>query len=436
MIKNIIDSIAQKSGRLDKESILMENKDNDLLKKVVKYALSPRILFYIEKIPKYEPKLVNPKPLEWGITMLDSLVTREVTGNDAINHLKSILESLRWDDAKVIELIIAKDLRCGVAEKTINKIWEDLTPISPYCRCSLAKDMPKINWEEGIYTQTKFDGMFVNLTKENYQIELTTRNGNILPLDKFIGFNVDGLLLPEGQYHGELLVKQDGEILPREIGNGIVSSVLKGGNFEENQHPVFMAWDYITLEDLYTGKSSNSYVTRLFNLKQAIDSAKHISLVDTKLVHSYQEMIAEYHKNLQNGEEGIIVKLPTFKWKDGTSREQFKFKQEVPVELEIVGYNKGQGKHTNTFGSLVCKSSDGKIVVNVSGFKDKERLDIWNNMDYYIGKIVTVKSNGIQYSNTPHSLFLPQFVEIRLDKTVADSLTQIEQQFENSRIGL
>ena len=53
----------------------------------------------------------------------------------------------------------------------------------------------------------------------------------------------------------------------------------------------------------------------------------------------------------------------------------------------------------------------------------------------FLNNILSVSANSIMYStseNTPHSLFLPVFVETRLDKDVADDMERIVYQFDNS----
>jgi hypothetical protein len=87
------------------------------------------------------------------------------------------------------------------------------------------------------------------------------------------------------------------------------------------------------------------------------------------------------------------------------------------------------------FGSITCQSSDSKLVVNVSGFTDDLRKDIFNRKDELYGTIVTVRSNNIMpptSSNVYYSLFLPRFVEFRKDKTEADSLERVQDQFDSA----
>ena len=74
-------------------------------------------------------------------------------------------------------------------------------------------------------------------------------------------------------------------------------------------------------------------------------------------------------------------------------------------------------------GALVCESRNGNLKVNVgSGFSEEQRKEYWN--ENLVGKIVSVKYNEIinRKTDSVKSLFLPVFMEIREDKTVADKL--------------
>jgi hypothetical protein len=89
-------------------------------------------------------------------------------------------------------------------------------------------------------------------------------------------------------------------------------------------------------------------------------------------------------------------------------------------------------KNEKWFGSLICESSDGLVQTNVSGFSDADRERITKEMDEWIDKkIITVRANSLMPNDKgPRRLFLPRFVEERLDKTEADSLEKIIQIFD------
>ena len=126
------------------------------------------------------------------------------------------------------------------------------------------------------------------------------------------------------------------------------------------------------------------------------------------------------------------------KWKNGTSKEQIKLKNEFQIELQIKEFLDGTGKNELFFGSIRCVSADGKLSVNVpvSGFDDKLKAEVSNNRNDYLDKILTVRANSIMpptSNNNQYSLFLPVFIEFRLDKSEADNLQKIQDQYESSK---
>ena len=128
-MKNIFESLAATPSRLEKERILKENENNDLLRQVLFLALDPYTQFFIRRIPPYKTGVINSNlTLQQALLELEKLSSRQLTGNAAFHHLHWILESLSAEDAYVIERIIQKDLRCGVSEATVNKIWPSLIP--------------------------------------------------------------------------------------------------------------------------------------------------------------------------------------------------------------------------------------------------------------------------------------------------------------------
>ena len=117
---NILNEVASTTKKLEKLAILERYKDVDTFRKVMKYALDPHLRFYIKKIPSYTPSEEIQFTFEDAFASLDYLSAREVTGNSAIEHLKTLLRYLSVDDATVVERIIQKYLRIGDSSKTSN----------------------------------------------------------------------------------------------------------------------------------------------------------------------------------------------------------------------------------------------------------------------------------------------------------------------------
>ena len=183
MIFEIIQELGADRSRLYKEAILKREVNNELLKRVFRYALDPFKQFWIRKIPKYE---IPDKPfadLAYALDQLDQLHTREFTGNAGIDHLKSILSSLDAGDAKVVELIIAKDMDCGVSIGTIDKIWPGLVKTYPVMLASAfdQKLMDKLTYP--VLVQQKLDGLRFNAIVKDGKVSYYSRNGRAIELN-------------------------------------------------------------------------------------------------------------------------------------------------------------------------------------------------------------------------------------------------------------
>lgn len=447
-----IQEVAATSSKNEKTALLSYylKESGPLLLKVLQYTYDPFLTYGIKKLPN-AIRLVRSVPYhsfdEATFVLLNRLARRELTGNEARNVLAIELGRLNDESAELLRRIILKDMKAGFSESTINKIHKGAIPDFPYNRCSLPKDtdLSKWDWANGIFSQEKADGMFVNINLDETGCWMTTRQGTPIPLEPFevLVEMIEDRFARHTQTHGEILViDSDGNVLPREVGNGMLNSVLKGGEFEAGHYPIIKVWDQIALKHVKTkGKCDIPYDKRLAYLYQQVKGGSMISLIETRVVRSLKEAYAHYKEVLLQGKEGTIIKRREMIWKDtGSSgnKDQIKLKLEAPCELEIIGFVPGDptGKHAKTFGSLLCRSSCGKLVVAVSGLKDALRLEIHQNRESWLGKIITVVSNAIMYSDNlekkPHSLFLPRYADERLDKDKADNFERIEWQFENA----
>lgn len=447
-ILQIIEQVAATPKRTEKEAILKANADNELLQAVFKAAYDPTINYFIKKIPAYTcQKFSDEATLGWALQTLTILSNRTLTGNDAIDHLQHTLESIDGDDAEIISRIIQRDLKCGATDSTANKVWKGLIPEFPYMRCSLVKEvkLDKWDWVNGIYSQIKADAMFANCDiMPDGTILFTSRNGTELPSEKLTKLCVEILeSYPRGnRLHGEIMVERDGLLLPREISNGLINKLVKGDyTLAENERAVYYIWDYIPLVNAVPdGKCNIPYEERFGSLQRASASAclmgtqNYVRLIETRIVYSIEEAYEHYFEVIEKGLEGTIIKTKSGKWADHTSRDQVKLKVECDVDLEIEGFNPGTGKNAHMFGSIRCKTSDGLLRVNVTGFPDKLRAEIDAMKDTLEKAIMTVKFNNLMKpteAKSTWSLFLPRHVEIRRDKTEADSLQRVIDQFES-----
>jgi hypothetical protein len=426
-INVFLESLAANSSRNFKIEQLEANRDNETLREVVRLALDPFTQFYQRKIPKYTrgaPQ--NTVKLEEGIDALFDLSHRLVTGNAAIEHLTNILTNLSEDDAKVIERIIAKDLKCGVQVSTANSVWTGLVHEYPVMLCSPfeQKLVDKIKFPALV--QLKMDGMRFNAIVKDGKCEFRSRNGKEIQLLGNLEQEFITLAGPvDCVFDGELLVKEDGKILDRQTGNGILNKANKGTISAADAAKVHATvWDLIPYAYFTDGSCPTPYETRFGSL-QFMQLPEKIQLVESKVVETYDKAKEIFEAYLADGQEGIILKDLKGIWEDKRSKGQIKFKGELECDLKIVGIQEGTGKYAGMLGAILCESSDGVIKVSVgSGFTDEQRKNLGEDI---LDKIAAIKYNmRIKNKLGEESLFLPIVLEIRDDKETADASNQIK----------
>lgn len=432
---------ANPSKNVKKASVKALAKDATAVR-VFSYAYDPFKTYgfipqaWTDTCPNGEHSVFDEKTWQ----LLDDMIARKLTGNAARVAFYEEVSRLDDDSAELLWRIVRKDLRAGFGESTINKAIKGLIPTFPYQRCSLPKDveLDEWPWETGVFSQLKADGMFANVDHElSGNVAVRSRQGSEFPIERFQRLVAAvQACLPNGfQYHGEIVVLRDGKVLNREIGNGIMNSVLSGGSFAENEQPQFQVWDMIPLDKIVAkGKHTTPYSVRIKMLLLALktNTSQSLRLIETRVVKSKADAYRHAAQLMRDGYEGTVVKHPNAIWKDGTSKEQVKLKLEFDVDLKIVGIADGRigTKNEGRAGALNCVTSDGLLEVDVAIKNEAMRDAVDADRDAWVGKVVTVIANDVMLpspSSDKHSLFLPrlQSASWRTDKTEADSLSRV-----------
>jgi len=429
-INEFLNSLAENASRNFKIDQLNAQSDNETLREVIRLALDPFTQFYQRKIPQYVTDSKQTS-LENALGALYDLSSRTVTGNAAIEYLRMLLASLSPDDAKVIERIIQKDLKCGVDVSTANKVWSGLIAEYPCMLCSPfeQKLVDKIKFPA--YAQMKMDGMRFNAIVRDGKVEYRSRNGKEIQL---LGNLDEQFIAMAGEvdcvFDGELLVMFEGEhqFADRQTGNGILNKANKGTISEKEASMVHASvWDVIPYAYFTDGYCPTPYSKRFSSLEMLVQKQssknKRVWLVSSKIVQTIEEAQEMFQEYLSLGYEGIILKDGSGVWEDKRAKHQIKFKGELECDLKIVAVEEGSGKYAGMLGALICESSDGVVKVSVgSGLNDEHRINLWHIKREILDKIVAVKYNMRTKNKAgEESLFLPIFIEIRDDKTVADS---------------
>ena len=439
-VVEIIKELRSTSSRNEKESVLLANKDNEILKKVFYLAYDPSINFYIKSIP-YEDNWKHGEYFEYDeneefeilFDVLETIYSRELTGNKAISFLTGVLSERSTEVQELVCNIIKKDLDCGVQTTTINKIWKGLITEPPYLSYTLFSEKLIKNFKLPCYSQIKLDGLYADVFVMKDSVSYRSRSG--IPCKFKLPNPVEEKLMelitdPEAGFvlHCEALVRKGDsftEFEERKIGNGYLNS-----DDSDPEKVVIVVWDVVGIDEYNNRKSTEDYIER-FNLVEKIVEyvdTPHIQVVESRFCNTTQDVINHFVEARSEGLEGTVIKSPKLKWKDGKVKDGLKLKNEFVVEMKIVGFQE-HSKRSGQIGAIFVESEDGVVKCKVgSGLTDAQRKKFFLTQDEMIGKIVTVRGNDLvtnELKQDQYSIFLPRFIEVRDDKTVADTFEKI-----------
>ena len=394
----------------DRVNILQRECNNGTFKRVLKYALDPHIQFYIKKIDKVSSENNTSEiTLDEALDVIDEkILSYEITGNKAYELVDSLLIKLNPNDSEVLHRVMQKNLLCGLGYKTVNMVYKNFIPETPYMRCSTLDDKTLQNVKFPAMLQVKEDGQFVNfiITKNGYQ--LLSRNGKDIFISSFanIAKEIYSYVQDEIVLLGELLVinNTNGEILDRQTGNGYIQ---RGNHDNPNYTITIKTWDMIPYQNWLKGKYEVEYHKRFRDIL-ILSQQCPIKCVKSEIVHDIEYANIVVKKWMDEGLEGGILKDTNGIWKDGTSKQQLKIKGVFDADLIIVDMLPGK-EHSNCeniLGALLLESADGKVSCKVgTGFTYEQRKEMYENKGKYVGKIATIAANKLTKDN---SLYLPR----------------------------
>jgi len=401
----ILNELGSDASRIWKENILSREYNNTALRSTFQYALNPNYTFGIRQIPEYEHKSSELTLLE-GIVALYNLISRKVTGNAGIAFLAEVLSKMDPDDALVIERIIRRDLRCGVSDATVNKIWSGLIP---EFKVMLA-DSKIQNIKFPAFAQTKLDGIRCHLKRDGDSIMAYSRAGKYIELLNTLDAEALRLMKDGETWDGELVCVENGHAMNRQKSNGILNKAIRDTISKDEADTItFTVWDIV---------GSDDYHLRFAALENRFaDENGRIKMVHSCIVSSMDEAYAEFAETISSGEEGIILKNFLGAWEGKRSKNLCKMKDENTADLRVVRWEEGTGRNAGRLGNLICQTEDGLLEVSVgSGFSDEDRDTI--TPDNVLDKILEVRYNQLIKAKTDKkpSLYLPRAIRFRDDE--------------------
>lgn len=408
---------------------VLKTIDSPEFRRLLKFLLDPMIITGISKSklskalkPLKKGLLNNPNDLfkpDNLFELLDYIIENN-TGRDIDIRICQDFLAHYADNLDLYDFIfdiITKSLKLTVDYKVVNSVYgKNFIYVHEVQKAMSIKDT-KLKPDEWICISQKLNGN--RGTYENGAI--ISRQGK-----KFTGIDhiIRDLNLLRSRYDVNMVF--DGEIMRKNIDNlpdkenfTIGTGILNSDDADKSCLE-FVIFDVLPQSEFVQGESKRTYKQRLLDMYQIQQTIQgnpqfsNIRLVDFLYEGTDHSKIDYWtDKMTERGLEGCMVArdVPYYcKRHNGL----LKSKRFSNLDLEIVGYEAGEGKYEGVLGALIVQFKDNTVKVG-SGLSDSQREEFWNIKEDLIGRVVEVKYKEITKDKTTgkESLQFPIFISLR-----------------------
>lgn len=404
------------SSSISKQRIMRENRSDDDFKRMLYYALNPRLTYKVSEKTLREfcnHSVIGESNYEDVYELCEEFANKKAL-TDA-NLANAAIFLCQFDDfeREIYIKLLSKTLRLGVTGKTVNKIFPGLIP----------------EWEvQQAYPVDKYplrDGTWFAVTQKLNGVRATLCGGQLFARS---GETFDGLehivaAFPEELrytmvFDGELTIRPRSGINDNEafrITTGLVNS-----ESADKTEICFTVFDALPVNEFEAGESTASYRKRremldfLFAQASFGDSVSLLPVLYAGTDQTQIELLL--NKMVSEDKEGLMVNLDT-PYKCKRHSGILKVKRFYTMDLPIVRVEEGTGKYAGTTGALVVDYKGNEVGVG-TGLTDGQRELFWRNQDQVVGMLIEVKYKEISYDKKTgaESLQFPVFVQLRPDK--------------------
>lgn len=420
-----VKEINESNSRIYKQSVLKKYKDSEIIQRYLQIAFDPFKVYGIST--KKLLKVVGGFGDCWVNSVFDlfEYLEEHNTGTDKdISICQEVLNNISTYDIEagnLLQSLICKDLSIGVDRKTINK---EIPGCLPEFNVQLAnKYFDKPEYVEGkkFAITTKIDGGRIIALKENGKVSFYTRAGQ-----KYEGL-VDLELemqekIPDGYcLDGEITLLNNEGIPSKEA----YKQAMKITRADGEKHRVKMlVFDAMTAEEFRTQKCTKSWTERRAFVESLFQwvPLEYFELLPVLYVGEDTSMVTKLlNEAIVNQQEGIMINICDAPYEFKRTNSLLKVKKMQTMDLEIVGFEEGEGRLAGTLGAILVRYKNGNTVKVGSGFSDELRKQIWQHPLRYHGAIVEIQYfEETTNADGGESLRFPIFKDFRPDKTEAD----------------
>ena len=432
----IIQKLEAHNSRLDKETIIFGamGEGLDEFFEGVTMALDPLVTFGVKQVPeKAENEVLSAQGLSWENfkELADKLIARELTGHaarDAIILQMNVATAEQWNG--FYRRILIKDLRCGVSEKTVNKVAKrfnmkgETKYMIPVFACSLAHD--SANHEKKMVgkkqIEVKLDGVRVLAVCKGGKVELFSRNGKQFHNFPHIIEEIESVLAVKPAPYDCVL---DGEVMSKDFQDLMKQVHRKDGKAATDS--VLHLFDFIPLADFLKGSWDKPQTYRSNLVKYWVlenqDLLEHVTACEWEEVdlstNEGNRRFVELNKTaVDGGYEGVMIKDVDAPYECKRTHSWLKAKPFIEITLKVVDVEEGTGRNEGRLGAVIVEGEDDGYNYRLncgSGFTDSQRDEYWTERSSLIGQLIEIRADArtkSQDSDT-YSLRFPRFKTFR-----------------------
>ena len=425
--QEIIRKLEADNSRLAKEAVIQSAMEEGLDEffEGVKMALDPLVTFGVKQVPeKEENEVLTPQGLAWPTfkELTRKLIDRQLTGHnarDAIILCKDLATAEQWN--MFYRRILIKDLRCGVSEKTVNKIAKKFPQYAiPTFTCPLAHD--SANHEKKMVgkkqIEIKLDGVRVITIIRGNKVEMFSRNGKQFHNFGHIIAEIEQVIAQKPAPYDLVL---DGEVMSANFQDLMKQVHRKDG--KQSDDAVLHLFDMCPLADFQKGiwdkpQSFRSQAVKAW-VEQNTSILKHVQAleweeVDLSTTEGNKRFVDLNKAAVDGGYEGVMIKDIDAPYECKRTHSWLKAKPFIEITLKVVDVEQGTGRNEGRLGAVIVEGEDDGYNYRLncgSGFTDSQRDEFWTKRTDLIGQLIEIRADARTKSqdSETYSLRFPRF---------------------------
>ncbi len=382
----------------------------EYFRKTVHYALHPFWQYNMQEI-QHTPLYCT----EGNIFEFLSEKAKKRGATQADREILSSFSSANSQTVEVVNRILQKDLKCGIAIKTAKKYFpdEDL-PLHQVMKCeyeldTLDKFIVDCGGTQNIINSLKYDGVrcWAIVDLSTAEVKYISTGGKPYPnfaifddsMRVFAKTYCDIVGLPYG------IVTIDGEMISAD--KSFQTGMTQFRRLKDVDPSIFRFRIFDLPDLLCTQIERYIVMTKIFNMV----SLPNVDILEHESIAGWDDkkIVAELEKVSDAGEEGLVLKNTNGMYECRYSKQWCKLKKVYPIDVKVLGWEPGKKgtRLENTIGKLLVDYNG--VTVRVGGLKDSHRKDCLEELP----EMIEILHNG---ETKDGSLRHPRFKRVRDDK--------------------